>query len=162
MQYFSKCVLCSGDMYEVGAESGRYYCLNVPLRDGIDDQSEFLSTHTMMSSIQEPRAANHGKVNGNKAVVFRLPPALPASDQTGGGFLPAHMHRPAGQCSLRVPLGMDGWQQARSCQECFSSHSAALTLWVAIDWAASTSASEDTGQTWLPSIYTHSSSQTAI
>ena len=26
-------------MYEVGAESGRYYCLNVPLRDGIDDQS---------------------------------------------------------------------------------------------------------------------------
>lgn len=30
-----------GDMYEVGAESGRYYCLNVPLRDGIDDQSEW-------------------------------------------------------------------------------------------------------------------------
>ncbi|TRY91103.1 hypothetical protein DNTS_020400 [Danionella cerebrum] len=29
----------TGDMYEVGAESGRYYCLNVPLRDGIDDQS---------------------------------------------------------------------------------------------------------------------------
>lgn len=29
-----------GDMYEVGAESGRYYCLNVPLRDGIDDQSK--------------------------------------------------------------------------------------------------------------------------
>lgn len=64
-------------------------------------------THTMMSSPQEPHAANHGKVNGNKAVVFRLPPALPASDQTGGGFLPAHMHRPAGQWSLRVPLGMD-------------------------------------------------------
>lgn len=33
------CVV-QGDMYEVGAESGRYYCLNVPLRDGIDDQSE--------------------------------------------------------------------------------------------------------------------------
>uniref|UniRef100_A0A4W5K538 Histone deacetylase 3 n=1 Tax=Hucho hucho TaxID=62062 RepID=A0A4W5K538_9TELE len=29
----------TGDMYEVGAESGRYYCLNVPLRDGIDDHS---------------------------------------------------------------------------------------------------------------------------
>lgn len=29
-------------MYEVGAESGRYYCLNVPLRDGIDDQSELI------------------------------------------------------------------------------------------------------------------------
>lgn len=37
-------MLCLGDMYEVGAESGRYYCLNVPLRDGIDDQSEFLPT----------------------------------------------------------------------------------------------------------------------
>lgn len=31
----------TGDMYEVGAESGRYYCLNVPLRDGIDDQSKY-------------------------------------------------------------------------------------------------------------------------
>ena len=31
----------TGDMYEVGAESGRYYCLNVPLRDGIDDQSTY-------------------------------------------------------------------------------------------------------------------------
>ncbi len=39
-----RCLWCSceGDMYEVGAESGRYYCLNVPLRDGIDDQSEFI------------------------------------------------------------------------------------------------------------------------
>lgn len=92
------CVLCSGDMYEVGAESGRYYCLNVPLRDGIDDQSEFLSTHTMTSSsAREPHAANDVKVDVNKVVVFRLPPALPASDQTGGGLLPAHMHRPAGQ-----------------------------------------------------------------
>lgn len=90
-QYFIKCVyvLCSGDMYEVGAESGRYYCLNVPLRDGIDDQSEFFSTHTM--------AANDLKVDVNNIVVFRLPPALPASDQTGSGLLPAHMHRTAGQ-----------------------------------------------------------------
>lgn len=41
----SVCVLwfSAGDMYEVGAESGRYYCLNVPLRDGIDDQSELTS-----------------------------------------------------------------------------------------------------------------------
>lgn len=38
------CVFSAGDMYEVGAESGRYYCLNVPLRDGIDDQSELTST----------------------------------------------------------------------------------------------------------------------
>uniref|UniRef100_A0AAQ4P744 Histone deacetylase n=1 Tax=Gasterosteus aculeatus aculeatus TaxID=481459 RepID=A0AAQ4P744_GASAC len=37
----------TGDMYEVGAESGRYYCLNVPLRDGIDDQSEFTSCKSL-------------------------------------------------------------------------------------------------------------------
>lgn len=28
-----------GDMYEVGAECGRYYSVNVPLKEGIDDQS---------------------------------------------------------------------------------------------------------------------------
>lgn len=42
------CVCAAGDMYEVGAESGRYYCLNVPLRDGIDDQSEFASCTTVI------------------------------------------------------------------------------------------------------------------
>lgn len=26
-------------MYEVGAESGRYYSLNVPLKEGIDDSN---------------------------------------------------------------------------------------------------------------------------
>ena len=29
----------TGDMYEVGAECGRYYSVNVPLKEGIDDQS---------------------------------------------------------------------------------------------------------------------------
>ena len=29
-----------GDMYEIGAEKGKFYSLNVPLKDGIDDQSE--------------------------------------------------------------------------------------------------------------------------
>ena len=28
-----------GDMYEIGAECGRYYSVNVPLKEGIDDQS---------------------------------------------------------------------------------------------------------------------------
>ena len=32
----------AGDMYEIGAESGKYYSVNVPLKDGIDDQSECL------------------------------------------------------------------------------------------------------------------------
>ena len=30
----------TGDMYEIGAEHGKYYSVNVPLKDGIDDQSE--------------------------------------------------------------------------------------------------------------------------
>lgn len=29
----------TGDMYEIGAEAGRYYSVNVPLKEGIDDQS---------------------------------------------------------------------------------------------------------------------------
>ena len=28
-------------MYEMGADSGRYYSVNVPLKEGIDDQSKF-------------------------------------------------------------------------------------------------------------------------
>ena len=30
-------------MYEIGAESGRYYSVNVPLKEGIDDASKFAS-----------------------------------------------------------------------------------------------------------------------
>ena len=30
----------TGDMYEVGADRGRYYSLNVPLKDGIDDDGK--------------------------------------------------------------------------------------------------------------------------
>ena len=33
----------TGDMYEVGAECGRYYSVNVPLKEGIDDQSKLSS-----------------------------------------------------------------------------------------------------------------------
>jgi histone deacetylase 3 len=29
----------TGDMYEIGSDKGKYYSLNVPLKDGIDDQS---------------------------------------------------------------------------------------------------------------------------
>jgi len=29
----------TGDMYEIGSEGGRYYSVNVPLREGIDDAS---------------------------------------------------------------------------------------------------------------------------
>lgn len=29
-------------MYEIGAESGRHYSVNVPLKEGIDDQSKYV------------------------------------------------------------------------------------------------------------------------
>lgn len=32
--------MVSGDMYEIGADSGRYYSVNVPLKEGIDDSSK--------------------------------------------------------------------------------------------------------------------------
>ena len=35
--------LSAGDMFELGVENGRYYSLNVPLRDGIDDQGTALN-----------------------------------------------------------------------------------------------------------------------
>ena len=38
----------TGDMYEVGAEKGKYYSLNVPLRDGIDDQSKSRDNHVII------------------------------------------------------------------------------------------------------------------
>jgi len=30
-----------GDMYELGADIGKYYSVNVPLREGIDDHCKF-------------------------------------------------------------------------------------------------------------------------
>jgi histone deacetylase 3 len=29
----------TGDMYEIGAETGRYYSVNVPLKEGVDDEN---------------------------------------------------------------------------------------------------------------------------
>ena len=29
-------------MYEIGSDKGKYYSLNVPLKDGIDDQSKYI------------------------------------------------------------------------------------------------------------------------
>jgi histone deacetylase 3 len=30
----------TGDMYDVGVDQGRYYSVNVPLREGMDDESK--------------------------------------------------------------------------------------------------------------------------
>lgn len=43
----------TGDMYEIGAESGRYYSVNVPLKEGIDDQSYVQIFKPVISNVME-------------------------------------------------------------------------------------------------------------
>ncbi|RUS71853.1 hypothetical protein EGW08_020387 [Elysia chlorotica] len=43
----------TGDMYEVGAESGRYYSVNVPLLTGIDDASYMQIFKPIISNVME-------------------------------------------------------------------------------------------------------------
>jgi histone deacetylase 3 len=40
-------------MYEIGAESGRYYSVNVPFKEGIDDQSYFQVFKPVISYVME-------------------------------------------------------------------------------------------------------------
>ena len=41
-------------MFEIGADSGRYYSLNVPLREGIDDPSRFYFEYSMNRKTRKP------------------------------------------------------------------------------------------------------------
>ncbi|KAF5290127.1 hypothetical protein FQA39_LY14908 [Lamprigera yunnana] len=43
----------TGDMYEIGAESGRYYSVNVPLKEGIDDASYWQIFKPVISHVME-------------------------------------------------------------------------------------------------------------
>lgn len=43
----------TGDMYEIGAESGRYYSVNVPLKEGIDDLSYYSVFKPVISHVME-------------------------------------------------------------------------------------------------------------
>ncbi|OWF47395.1 histone deacetylase 3-like [Mizuhopecten yessoensis] len=43
----------TGDMYEIGAESGRHYSVNVPLKEGIDDQMYMTIFQGVMKSVME-------------------------------------------------------------------------------------------------------------
>ncbi|XP_012214985.1 histone deacetylase 3 [Linepithema humile] len=43
----------TGDMYEIGAESGRYYSVNVPLKEGIDDTSYMQVFKPVISNVME-------------------------------------------------------------------------------------------------------------
>lgn len=40
----------AGDMFEIGADSGRYYSLNIPLKEGMDDSSKY---YVMYSAVCE-------------------------------------------------------------------------------------------------------------
>ncbi|KAG1670235.1 Histone deacetylase 3 [Nymphon striatum] len=43
----------TGDMYEIGADCGKYYSVNVPLREGIDDTSYFQLFKPVILSVME-------------------------------------------------------------------------------------------------------------
>lgn len=43
----------TGDMYEHGAESGRYYSVNVPLKEGIDDQCFFMIFKPVIQQVMQ-------------------------------------------------------------------------------------------------------------
>lgn len=43
----------SGSMYEIGIDSGRYYSINVPLKEGIDDQNYFYIFKSVMTYVME-------------------------------------------------------------------------------------------------------------
>ncbi|KAJ8929650.1 hypothetical protein NQ314_017633 [Rhamnusium bicolor] len=43
----------TGDMYEIGTESGRYYSVNVPLKEGIDDASYWQVFKPVISFVME-------------------------------------------------------------------------------------------------------------
>lgn len=43
----------TGDMYQNGAEAGRYYTVNVPLREGIDDASYYQVFKPVISAVME-------------------------------------------------------------------------------------------------------------
>ncbi|KAG8198832.1 hypothetical protein JTE90_007134 [Oedothorax gibbosus] len=43
----------TGDMYEIGAENGRYYTVNVPLKEGIDDNSYFHTFKGVIENVME-------------------------------------------------------------------------------------------------------------
>lgn len=49
----SKTVTGTGDMYEIGAESGRYYSVNVPLKEGIDDNSYWQVFKPVISNVMD-------------------------------------------------------------------------------------------------------------
>lgn len=66
-------------MYEIGAESGRYYSVNVPLKEGIDDASYWQVFKPVISNVMEfyqPTAivlqCGADSLAGDRWVIFTL------------------------------------------------------------------------------------------
>lgn len=88
----------TGDMYEIGAESGRYYSVNVPLKEGIDDQTYFQVFKPIVSAVMEFYQPN--------AIVLQCGADSLAGDRLGCFSLSTKGH---GECvkfvkGLNVPL----------------------------------------------------------
>lgn len=47
----------AGDMFELGHDSGRYYSVNVPLKEGIDDQS-YIQVFKPVIEVSEARGSD--------------------------------------------------------------------------------------------------------
>ena len=79
-------------MYEIGAEKGKYYSLNVPLKDGIDDQSR--------SCDPSKSCDNHMTSPLPLSLFFylkksRLRDLVQASDSVSDGLLSSNLYRSA-------------------------------------------------------------------
>jgi len=88
----------TGDMYEIGAESGRYYSLNVPLKEGIDDQNYAQIFKPVVQSVMDFYRPS--------AIVLQCGADSLANDRLGCFSLTTRGH---GECvnfvkSLNVPL----------------------------------------------------------
>uniref|UniRef100_A0A1B6LRK8 Histone deacetylase n=1 Tax=Graphocephala atropunctata TaxID=36148 RepID=A0A1B6LRK8_9HEMI len=88
----------TGDMYEIGAENGRYYSVNVPLKEGIDDASYF--------QVFQPVIQNVMDFYRPSAIVLQCGADSLANDRLGCFCLSTKGH---GECvkfvrDLNVPL----------------------------------------------------------
>lgn len=89
---------CTGSMYEIGAENGKYYSVNVPFREGIDDASYF--------QVFQPVVQNVMEFYRPSAIVLQCGADSLASDRLGCFSLSSKGH---GECvklvrNLNLPL----------------------------------------------------------
>uniref|UniRef100_A0A2K6ESR9 Histone deacetylase 1 n=1 Tax=Propithecus coquereli TaxID=379532 RepID=A0A2K6ESR9_PROCO len=65
----------TGDLWDTGAGKGKYYAVNYPLRDGIDDESSEAIFKPLMSKVMEmfqPSACGSDSLSGDQLGCFNL------------------------------------------------------------------------------------------